>query len=214
MIDGLNIPDQPGKLLDSGAVAKVPTIMGTNRDEGTLFFGIGATAADDAEYLAFMEYLFPGHGAAIVAKYPSAAAGSAKDAATAALADGEFVCPTRRTARAMAKAGAPTYLYQFVRVASTGLFKPFGVFHSAELPFVFGNAYLGIVLDEDEQKLSAAMQHYWFGLASTGDPNYKGAFAWPAYDAAGDKNIVLDVTLSSASGLQSGLCDFWDGLKP
>ena len=45
MVDGYNIPDQPSALLDAGKVAKVPVVLGTNKNEGTLFFAIGATAA-------------------------------------------------------------------------------------------------------------------------------------------------------------------------
>jgi para-nitrobenzyl esterase len=214
MVDGYNIPDQPSALLDAGKVAKVPVVLGTNKNEGTLFFAIGATAADDAEYEALMSSVFGGMGATIVAQYPSAKYGSPKDAAAEAFGDGAFVCPTRRTARALAKAGVPTHLYQFVH-APKALFPNLGAFHSSEVPYVFGNAYLGITLDlPEDQALSKAMIGYWSNHAITGDPNSKGAFAWPSYDAATDTNLVLDLTLSTQSGLKKDACDFWDGILP
>ena len=65
-------------------------------------------------------------------------------------------------------------------------------------------------ITEEEKPMSQAMQGYWSRHAASGDPNGAGAFAWPAYDAAGDQNLVLDLELSTQSGLQSDLCDFWD----
>ncbi len=214
MVDGLNIPDQPSTLLAAGKIAKVPVILGSNKNEGTLFFTIGASAKDDAEYEALMSAIFANQGAKIVAQYPSAKYGSAKDAAAEAFGDGAFVCPTRRTARALAKAGVPTYLYHFVH-APKALFPNLGAFHSAELPFIFGNPHLGIMLAAaEEQALSKAMIGYWSRLSLTGDPNSKEALAWPSYDAASDSNVVLDLTLSTQSGLKKDACEFWEGIFP
>lgn len=213
MVDGINLPDQPALLLDAGQIEKVPVILGTNKNEGTLFFAIGATAADDAEYEALMSSVFGGQGAAIVAHYPSASFGSAKDAAAEAFGDGAFVCPTRRTARALAKASVPTRLYHFTH-APKALFPNLGAFHSTELPFLFGNAYLGITLDEEEQALSKAMIGYWSRHALSGDPNGEGALAWPSFELGSDTHLVLDLQLSTASGLKSADCDFWDGILP
>ena len=90
-----------------------------------------------------------------------------------------------------------------------------GAFHSSEIPFVFGNPYLGITLaSAEEQALSRAMIGYWSSLALTGDPVGKDAFAWPSYDGASDTNLVLDLTLSTQSGLKKDACDFWDGILP
>ena len=83
------------------------------------------------------------------------------------------------------------------------------------MPYVFGNAYLGITLDmAEDQALSKAMIGYWSSHSLTGDPNGEGAFAWPSYDAATDTNLVLDLTLSTQSGLKKDACDFWDGILP
>ncbi len=216
VVDGWNITDQPPALFASGSVSKTPTLLGTNKNEGSLFFELGGLdPTTDADSQAILEAIFPGHGAAIVAKYPAAAyAGSAKDAAIDAFGDGTFVCPTRRAARALSKAGAPVYLYQFTHAVTTGLFAGLGVYHSSELPFVWGNSYIDIKLDPGEKQLSKEMMGYWFEMAASGNPTGKGAFAWPAYQQATDTNIVLDLTLSTGTGLKSALCDFWDSLVP
>ena len=213
IVDGVNIPDQPKTLLDAGSFTKVPTIVGSNKDEGTIFFAIGLSATTDQEYLDLMNGMFAGHGAEIVAKYPASAYPSVKDAAAAAIGDGYFICPTRRVARGLAAAGAPTYMYHFTH-APKALLPGLGAFHSAEVPFIFQNPYLGIVLDDEEAKLSAAMIGYWSSLAEKGDPNGGGAAPWPKYDMAKGEHIILDLALSTGTGAHQGACDFWDPIGP
>jgi len=214
LVDGYNIPDQPGKLLTAGTFAKIPTIVGANKNEGTLFFKIGLSVTSDADYLALVDGIFVGQGAKIVAKYPSASFPTAQDAAAEAVGDGLFVCPTRRTARGFAKGGAPTYLYEFVHPVETPIFMGLGAFHSSEVPFVFENAYLGFTLSTAEKQLSKTMIGYWFGLAKGGDPNGGTALPWPKYDVMAEQNLVLDLAPSTTTGLKKALCDFWDGIGP
>jgi para-nitrobenzyl esterase len=216
VVDGYNLPDQPTTLFASGSFSKVPTLLGSNKNEGSLFFFLGGiNPTTDADAQALYESFYPGHGAAIATQYPSSAyGGSPKDAAIDAFGDAAFVCPTRRAARALSSAGVPVHLYQFTHAVSSSLLQNLGVFHSSEIPFVFGNPYLGIVLDAQEQQLSKEMMSYWFQTAATGDPNAKGAFTWPAYTPSGDTNIVLDLTLSTQTGLKKADCDFWDSLGP
>jgi para-nitrobenzyl esterase len=218
VVDGWNITDQPPTLFASGAVSKTPTLLGTNANEGSLFFLLAnLTPTTDAENQAILEAIFPGQGASIVAQYPTAAYASAQAAAVDAFGDGTFACPTRRAARALASAGAPVYLYQFTHAVTSILFQGLGVFHSSELPFIWGNPYLGITLDAGEQQLAKEMRGYWFQMAASADPagaTQNGAFAWPAYQQATDTNIVLDLTLSTETGLKKSKCDFWDGIAP
>ena len=94
-------------------------MLGTNTDEGTLFFALSAPIADDATYQAFTDALFPGQGATIVMHYPSATYGSPNAAAAVAVSDAGFTCPARRVARAMASAGVPTYRYHFAHDPQT-----------------------------------------------------------------------------------------------
>ena len=37
VVDGLDIPDQPRALYETGAFNRVPTIVGTARDEGSIY---------------------------------------------------------------------------------------------------------------------------------------------------------------------------------
>ncbi|MEZ4307004.1 MAG: carboxylesterase/lipase family protein [Polyangiaceae bacterium] len=211
--DGLEIPAPPGELLAAGKFEKVPVILGTNADEATLFFTLANTVvADENELLALSEAMVPGHGEEIVALYPPAEYGSAQESALAAVADAGFVCPTRRAARAFSGAGMPTYLYQFTHAPEGALLGGLGAFHSAEIAFVLGNPgqLTPKPLSDEEIPLSQAIMGYWSRHADKGDPNGDGAPEWPAFSAAGDENIVLDLTISKQTGLRKQECDFWD----
>jgi para-nitrobenzyl esterase len=161
-----------------------------------------------------MDGFFPGQGAAIVSRYPGGAFESLTSAAAEALGDGLFVCPTRKVARAFAKRGANAFVYRFAHVPTSGTVQGKGVYHGAEVPFVFGNPSLGVVLDASEQRLSKAMQGYWVALASTGSPGTEDMVSWPIYDLASEADLVLDLQLSTETSLKKAACDFWDTITP
>ena len=216
VLDGFNLPDKPTTLLESGNFNKVPTIIGANADEGTLFFFLAKTTiADDAQFEAFAEKLVPGHGKDVVARYSSTAFGTAQDAALAAVGDAGFICPARRAARAIANTGTPAYRYHFTYAPPGALFGGLGAFHAAEIKFVFGipSQLVPQPLSDEEAVMSKAIMGYWSGLAAKGDPNGQGALAWPKYDANKDETMVLDLTLSTKTNLLKDECDFWDGLE-
>jgi para-nitrobenzyl esterase len=222
VVDGLNLPDDPTKLFKAGAFAHVPTLLGTNTDEGTLFFALSMPIPSDAKYQSLADGLFPGKGAAIVMHYPSSKYGSATAAAEVAVSDGGFTCPARRVARAMAGAGVPTFRYHFAHTPTNALLGGLGAFHSSEIPFVFGHAS---ALEPNtptaaETPLSAAMQGYWGRMAADGDPNGtgtgsgsgSGAVAWPKYDASTEPDLVLDLHIAAETAYKKADCDFWDAL--
>src|SRR6185503_1868701 len=71
-VDGINWLDTPAKLFEKGIFSKVLTLLGFNKDEGTVFFPPGTPPITETEFAAIMESYFPGHAAQIVAKYTSA----------------------------------------------------------------------------------------------------------------------------------------------
>jgi para-nitrobenzyl esterase len=215
VLDGWNLPDVPSKLFAAGSFEKVPTILGANADEATLFFVLAPTpVADDAAFEALIEQVVPGHGKEVVEHYPSATYGSTHKAAMAAVGDGGFVCPTRRLARALVAAGAPTFHYHFTHAPKGSLAGDIGAFHSAELRYVFGNPGLLLpqALTQEELAFSAQIMGYWSRHAEKGNPNGEGALAWPQYDAQKDQSLILDMTLATKAGVKKDVCDFWDGI--
>lgn len=216
-VDGVELPDQPKAILAAKKQAKVPLLLGSNADEGTLFIKVlGAHFPDAASLESTLATAFsPAFATALAARYEF---GTAKDldAVAIQLLGDAFVCDARRTARLHEAAGNPVFLYHFTHtyaVAIAGL----GSFHSAELPFVWGNPYLFSNLKEDELPLSEAMQGYWTRFAASADPNTNapaGTIAWPKYAAATDQHLTLDLSIASGAGLRKDACDWLDKTLP
>ena len=208
-----------GALADALAAppAPRPLLLGTNHDEGTLFVSsiFAKPISTEPEYEAALAVRYgTANVAAIVQKYPVASFASANAALAAVTGDGLFVCPARRTARAIALTGAPVFRYTFQKALEGPLLPDAGVPHASEVAFVFGNDDfpLGMV-GASGADLSATMQRYWTRFGNNGDPNGEGDPVWPSYGVRADPYQVLDAPISSAAGLESDSCDFWDKLS-
>jgi para-nitrobenzyl esterase len=191
----------------ASAVEARPLIVGTNKDEGTLFHApiYAMAVADETQLRAALAVRFPGQVDAIVQHYPVASFPSANDALAAITGDAFFVCPARRMARAMAGATS-VYRYSFERPLDNPFFQGLGVFHSSEIPFVFGNDNYPLGSIASGGALSDAMQAAWTDFAK------KQVIDWPAWTAT-DPYMQLTDSPSAQAGLKSALCDFWDSLQ-
>jgi para-nitrobenzyl esterase len=216
VIDGVVLPQAPLDAIASGNFTKVPTIVGTNLNEGALFLYLWGsplpTSSDIRTILA--EFFGMTQVAAIAQHYPvdSDPSTAFKDLVT----DGIFACPARQIARGLSGAGVATYLYQFTYPFSLTLLPSITTTHSFELPFVFRNAYLGTQLGANDLAVADAIDGYWFSFVASGDPNASramGSVMWPAYTTSGDQNVVLDAPTSVGTHLKQSICDFWDTLK-
>ena len=69
-----------------------------------------------------------------------------------------------------------------------------------------------LLLTAKEKALAKTIVQYWSSFADTGTPQAAGAVAWPAYDAATDQNVQLDVVPALGFGLKKSVCDFWDSV--
>ena len=220
VVDGRVLPHQVAALLAEGSVQRVPLLIGSNGDEGTLFVALshdnlGMPLMAD-QYRDRLLYLVSGDAAAadaIEARYPLADYPTPGAALAAAFGDGFLACPTIDAA-GLAAGLMPTYLYQFTYPdAAFNLPLPIalGAFHSAEIQFVFGFPAAGSFTPE-ELALSRQMLGYWTRFAAGGDPNGGGAPPWPLLDAAG-RYLQLDRTIATGAHAKQSACDFWRGLN-
>ena len=119
--------------------------------------------------------------------------------------------------------GSPVYRYYFALPSPGDRYHSIaaGAFHSDEIEYVFGNldSRQGAKMRPEDYKLSDLMQTYWTNFARTGDPNGAVAPRWPAYDAAGNwqvmrlscgpwscsgTRIATGTSFSSVSGVTAG----------
>lgn len=219
-IDGIVLPDRPWTLFRNGMFARVPTMTGTNRNEGTAF-SLTRTISNDSEYRSAIRQLLPLRAAVldaavedIVARlWPASAYPTAKDAYDDFVGDLAFVCPARAQARLTASAtDAPrAFVYHFTRENTAGRNLALGVFHGAELPYVFGNFLRPFLRTAMDATVSDRTMDLWARFARSGDPNGAGLSpAWPAYTSTDDALYVIDVTTRIDRGFRREKCDAID----
>jgi para-nitrobenzyl esterase len=217
VIDGVTIPKNPMEMLESGTVKPVPVIIGTNKDEGTIFLSFimnPTDVADEAEYMAALDLKFDSSAQEVAARYPFADFETPNDAVSKITGDAFFISQTRRMARVLTKAGFDTYIYRFERAPEGFLSETLGVMHSAEIMFVFGmDNELGSI-GEEGQDLSSAMMSYWTDFAASDDLNHNAAISWPLWNSDTEDHLLLDVPIDTAAGYYLELADFWDGILP
>ena len=210
-LDGVVLPAPIEQRFAAGNFPARPLVIGSNRDEGTLFHTslLSNPVKTEAEYRAALTRRFGDAKVdAIVAQYPVASFPTPNAALAEVSGDAFFVCPARRNARAAAKV-APVYRYTFMRELEQTLIADLGAFHSSEIPFVFGVDEFPLGKLGAGTPLRDAMQGYWTSFATDGEP--AGDVAWQRYDTS-ESIMTLDLPITTMTNYKAALCDFWDAL--
>jgi para-nitrobenzyl esterase len=208
VVDGGFLPDQPRALFDAGRYARVPYILGSNTDEGTLFVLAGPALPTEAAYLAELQERYGTLADEVAALYPASSYPTPRDALARASGDQIHVCTTYDTARRAAAGGARTYLYNFAREIPIPILQQIGLraFHGAEIVYVFGSI---TPPSADDATLGEMMRGYWTRFARSGNPNGKGAVKWPRFKDKSDRRLQLDVEPSVLTAFRRPECEFW-----
>lgn len=207
IVDGGFMPEQPRTLYDSGDIADVPYILGSNSDEGTLFLVLTPPVTTEAEYVAALTARYGAdHVDDIVAVYPVADFANPNDALARVIGDSALVCSTYDSARRAAASGNDTWLYNFDWPVLTDILPFLRATHGAEIAFVFGSAEAPTPTDT---AIALTMQGYWTRFAHTGDPNGDSALTWPRYDDATDQRINFNANTSVVPGFRREECELW-----
>ena len=160
--------------MQKGEGANVPLLVGSNADEGTMFIlampllvpGVLLPLNEDGFRKVLMRFFSSNTTTVdgIFATYPASAYADTDARAAAVLRDYVFTCSSRRAARAVATHAPNTaFQYEFVHKPSWIDAGILGVYHSLELPFVFGNEWPIIVhgFSPEDRKVSQAIGTYW-----------------------------------------------------
>ncbi|HXC49767.1 MAG TPA: carboxylesterase family protein [Candidatus Limnocylindrales bacterium] len=214
-VDGGFLTDLPINLFDDAVedttlIPRKPYILGSNTDEGTLFF-VNSPELTPEEYTAELISRFDTDAAAVEAMYPASNYDSPRDALIHVFGDAALVCSTYDTAKRYSRIKANkarTFVYNFDRKPPLGLIDSLnlGVFHGIEIGFVFNS------IDDfgaTDKILSASVQQYWSSLATTGKPKNAGRFKWPKFKEKSWKMLRLDAPLAQLSEYKKAECEFW-----
>jgi para-nitrobenzyl esterase len=199
VLDGTAIPRHPFEPDASPLNADVPVLIGTNKDENTLFL--------------FSHPKFGSFTEADIAKQAKAAVGERAEALVAALrraypdysdthihaavgtASGMWGGSLKLAERKAAQGRAPVWMYLLAwetPVAKGRLKSP----HAVEIPLVFDNVEKArnfVGRGEEPQRVSDQMSAAWLAFARTGDPNAAGLPPWPAYEPDRRATMVFNV---------------------
>ena len=214
IIDGDLVVAQPiSRALEPG-IAK-PTLLGTNTDEGTVFFaGPAARPLGNFGYATFARALFgPENAEAVLRTYPPTGTGDNTGRIIEVSTDYIFTCSNRAAAQ---RTQAPLYLYEFAHAPSFNIWTDVGrcateACHGDELAFVFHSAAGERSFTAEEATLSKTMVDYWGSFASAlHNPNRLSPVRWPDI-RSGEAYLRLGLT-PATEVLDTEACAFWDAL--
>lgn len=209
--DGTELPDAGlGELYRRAK--QVPLLIGTNRDEITLFtelpgFSFPVGPNDMTGWLERATGCSQ-KAAAIHALYERNRRG-ANQLGTDILFRASAIHVAEQNAGA-----APTFMYRLDWPAK-GLFSKLGATHSVDLPLLFDRflspfrgIYLGWLPDPARRKLSERMRDHWVHFVRTGRP----LSSWPAYENETRRTQIFDIADHVESDPQRACRLAWDGV--
>ncbi len=199
VVDGDVLPSDP---FDPAAPAMslfVPLIIGTNKDEMTLFMAgqpwFGRLTDDQLNAQAPM--IAGPKAPALLAALRKAHPNYSPTYLMTELITTTFMWQGSITLaeRKAAQKAAPVYMYQlrWETPIGGGIFK---TPHTLEIPLVFDNVENSRALvgpGPDPQTVADQMSAAWLAFAKTGDPNNAATLPWPPYDATSRATMIFNV---------------------
>jgi para-nitrobenzyl esterase len=226
VVDGAFLPQHPMAAVEQGAAREVDLLIGTNRDELTLF-GLGnpaLLALDEPGVLRWAANAAPDVPTEkLVADYRQARLERGESVETRALwvamgTDGIFRWPSLQLAAAQRAQGAPTYVYLF-DWESPAFDGVLGSTHALELPFVFGAVHVPAVQlfsgrGPEVDLLSSRMQRAWLAFARGGDPSHDGLGDWPTWDPQTRSTMMFGPHTGVVDAPRDPELSVWEQYRP
>lgn len=218
VVDGQVLPQHPFDPMAPALSANVPLVIGTNKDEATLFLLNDAVlnSLDVAGLHARIVSLAGDATGALLAAYrhayPHASPG---DLFTSFMTDRLFRMHSITIAeRKYEQRTAPVYMYLFTwetpvlhgRLKST---------HALEIPFIFDNLSSARNFTGESPELvplAEKMSEAWLAFARDGKPGYRGLPSWPAYEPDGRATMIFDTTCRVENDPGGEVRTAWQGI--
>lgn len=206
IVDGDVVHEDPIVAFREGRAHRVPLIIGTNKDEASLFklmqsplMPISKDAVERMFELVSQDNPTVDVSLADVSRvyrgYPGqrACMGISRDAG--------FRMPSIWAATAHS-AYAPTWMYRFDQAPPLMKVMGLGAMHATELPYVFGTLPTKVGKKDlvfrlgglaAARRTMARMHEHWLSFALTGDPEANATAPWPQYRAKTRSTLIIDV---------------------
>ncbi|MGG7509520.1 carboxylesterase/lipase family protein [Plantibacter sp. YIM 135249] len=237
VVDGTLVTDYPVRVFREGHAHRVPLIIGTNKDESSLFRLMKSPLMpiEPATIRAMFAEVAAEHPELELpdeAQLGSAYTGLAPVQTNLGITrDFGFRMPTVWIAEAHSR-HAPCWVYRFDYAPPMLKALRIGATHATELPYVWGNLSHGarditykLGGRRTAERVSARMQARWLAFAQGSDPVVSGAVAgtiagsavesvahaadWPRYALEDRASLVIDTEESVAFDLDGPLREAW-----
>jgi para-nitrobenzyl esterase len=196
VVDGTYLPAHPFDPVAAAPAARIPLVIGTNKDEAALFLAADPRRRrlEEPELRERLDPLLGDRLDAVLGVYRE----NRPDDSPWDLLVGVTSEPTRLASielaeRKLAGGPAPVFMYLFTWESDYlgGLFR---AAHAMEVPFVFDHPDVAPMTGSrpDRYELASAMSLAWTAFARTGDPNHEGLPAWPPYDTDARPTMIFD----------------------
>lgn len=192
VVDGKLLPDDPQTMMMSGRANDVPMIVGqvANENVGVGAVGPSLTQEELAEAVATA---FPADPALISSLYHPQNGAQRAETLREMRKDKGLAAHYMWAAQRAEANESPTWVYLFDHVEPGPESDKWRVFHSSELPYLFGT------LDKAPERgftfadwqVSMTMADLWASFVKTGVPQARDAQDWPQFDAEAPMMMVL-----------------------
>jgi len=190
IVDGYVIPEPLYKIFSEGKQNDVPVLMGWNANEGN--FGGQLLNAEKFKQQAKEKY---GEKAGEFLKlFPSETDAEAEQSQLILSGLQMFGVQAYAWMNLQYKTGkSPVYMYHFERAVPYNKDqKPFGAFHTGEVPYAYNNLQMSSrPWEQTDIQLAETMSSFWANFAANGNPNGPGLPDWNACSPKKLKAIIL-----------------------
>jgi len=216
VVDGRSLPAHPFTPTAPEASRDIPVIVGTTKDEATLFLSADLTFAKMTEEQARARFvaMLGDKGAAAFQVYRVLRPNDPPTYwVTAMMTDTMTRMDSIRLAeRKLAQQAAPVFMYRLdweTPILDGARISP----HGLDVPLVFDNVdkKLGLLGPGPEPKqVAAVMSQAWINFARSGNPSQRG-LAWAVYDTASRQTMIFNTTSHVVSDPDGKARSFWSG---
>jgi para-nitrobenzyl esterase len=194
VIEPYVLPVSPYEAFASGQQNDVPLLIGSNAEEARAL--VDVTHVKAATFNSDLEHSFGALPSPLVAAYPHATDGEARQARLDLERDLRFGWDMWAWARLQAGTGQnPVYYYSFRQpppFPAGSVYAGWGASHFAELWYVFDHQdQAPWRWSMADRRLADEISSYWVNFARSGNPNGRGLPQWPAFTNTDSKVLYL-----------------------